>query len=66
MNGPLILGIVIVWLAFDILYATRMAKIEDPSTLQKVKGVFIVVNVLVIVGGLLYLYLNYGNTMPLD
>lgn len=61
MSGPVLLGIAVIWLTLDIVIANQMAKIEDPQKLQLIRTVFIAVNAVVLLGGLLFMYFNYAN-----
>ena len=61
MNGPLLLGLALSWLVIDILVAIAMSKIKDEGKFLKVRTAFIAVNIVVILGGLLYLYMQFGS-----
>lgn len=61
MTGSILLGIAVIGLLLDILIANQMAKIDNPQKLQLVKTVFIAVNAVVLLGGLLFMYFNYAN-----
>ena len=56
MTGILLLAFAIAWLGIDIFIANRMAQIEDQGKFMRMRLVFIVVNIIVIVFVLGYMY----------